>query len=745
MKSFSYTFLFVFISNLSFAQTFTEDGASAGINLGGSKEGGAVWADFDNDGDLDLAINTSSGFGVTYLYQNNGDGTFTDRTSTYILEIGNGTQCCERSIIWGDLNNDGFIDLIGNTYYRIEIYLNRGTDSSPNFKFGVGDASMSPNMTILRAAVIDDMNAEGIGVLDYNNDGWLDLVIENDQHGIDIFRNDKNGTRGVASSFLTQVTIDATGNLGLPSGAHSSGNQGDYIATGDYNNDGFMDILARKHISMRDVWTNNQDGTFSANTSFLEGASGDKGGVIFCDFDSDGDFDIYWTDSGINQIWLQTGLNSGNFVASNTRIDGIGQPDLSGISGTINIDGCACGDVDNDGDVDLFLGNDGRSGSGRATGSFLFINNTSSTNDIEALSFSYTNINALVNAEGVNLVDYDNDGDVDIYINADGSNNQLWKNDNCDGGGCDFFKVVSQDCIDGSNVTRPVVGATLVLKDDMGNIVNAAQDMNSAMGHGAQNPALVNFSVPDPSATYTLEITFPAKIIAPDVTPTVETYSYDFVPNTLVNDTLIITSLYASDGNTCDFSVLPIELLYFKGTIQDKIVILKWATGSEINNDFFTIERSLNGYDFESIGTKPGSGNTTSIIFYEFYDERPISGITYYRLKQTDFDGRFDYSKIIAIKYDPFGNSSSNDLEVMIYPNPAKGNVIYVNVNTQIRYDDVEISIFDLAGKLYYLETLEMPNNQFDIPIERNLLKRGLYILQLKDRSGIRTAQFIIN
>ncbi|MCK5210376.1 MAG: VCBS repeat-containing protein, partial [Cyclobacteriaceae bacterium] len=289
------TLLFVLlVTTISVAQpTFTKNvNASLVINqIGGTKEGGAVWADFDNDGNLDVAVNTgNSGSSNTSLFQNNGDGTFTDVTSTYINDIGTGNDCCERSLAWGDLNNDGFIDLIGNTYNQIEIYLNRGTDTTPNFMFGVG-AGMTPNMVI--TSMTDGMNSEGIGVMDYDNDGWLDLVFENDQHGIDIFRNDKTGTRGSSSTFFTQVTTDATGNLGLPDGNHGSGNQGDYLATGDYNNDGYMDILARKEIGTRDLWTNDQDGTFTANTSFLEGATNNKGGVVFCDFDTDGDFDLF--------------------------------------------------------------------------------------------------------------------------------------------------------------------------------------------------------------------------------------------------------------------------------------------------------------------------------------------------------------------------------------------------------------------------------------------------------------------
>ena len=194
--------LFVLLaSTISIAQpTFTKNiDVSLGINqIGGAKEGGAVWADFDNDGDLDLVVNTSAD---TRLYQNNGGSpsTFSDVTSTYAA--GFLTNACGRSAIWGDLNSDGYIDFIRNAAYRLEIYINRGTIGG--YTFGVdypigGADEQVPNMVFDdpagdTGALQDLMNMEGVGLMDYNNDGWLDIIFDNDRYGIDILQNKLNG------------------------------------------------------------------------------------------------------------------------------------------------------------------------------------------------------------------------------------------------------------------------------------------------------------------------------------------------------------------------------------------------------------------------------------------------------------------------------------------------------------------------------------------------------------------------
>jgi hypothetical protein len=95
---------------------------------------------------------------------------------------------------------------------------------------------------------------------------------------------------------------------------------------------------------------------------------------------------------------------------------------------------------------------------------------------------------------------------------------------------------------------------------------------------------------------------------------------------------------------------LPIELISFEAKMNtNKQVDIFWATASELNNDFFTIERSADGVNWEIVTTATGAGNSIYRIDYAAYDSRPLSGISYYRLKQTDFDGAFEYSNIVSV------------------------------------------------------------------------------------------------
>jgi Secretion system C-terminal sorting domain len=142
-------------------------------------------------------------------------------------------------------------------------------------------------------------------------------------------------------------------------------------------------------------------------------------------------------------------------------------------------------------------------------------------------------------------------------------------------------------------------------------------------------------------------------------------------------------------------STLPIELLDFTATAKESWVDLNWITATETNNDYFLVQRSHDGITFEDIGQLPGAGNSSSTLFYEMKDLHPLQGTSYYRLKQVDFDGAFDYSPIRVVTF------NSNDL--LIYPNPTTdGSITIYNDNVQIN----SVAVYSSDLKLVKMCTL---------------------------------------
>ncbi|MCU0437792.1 MAG: T9SS type A sorting domain-containing protein [Raineya sp.] len=111
---------------------------------------------------------------------------------------------------------------------------------------------------------------------------------------------------------------------------------------------------------------------------------------------------------------------------------------------------------------------------------------------------------------------------------------------------------------------------------------------------------------------------------------------------------------------------LPVQLLYFNAKPNTHGVNLSWATASEINNDFFTIEKSINKIDWEIVKTVNSASNSSKISTYSTIDYTPYSDVSYYRLKQTYFDGKFEYSNIVSVNF-----NKQDELNFKIYPNPA--------------------------------------------------------------------------
>lgn len=106
------------------------------------------------------------------------------------------------------------------------------------------------------------------------------------------------------------------------------------------------------------------------------------------------------------------------------------------------------------------------------------------------------------------------------------------------------------------------------------------------------------------------------------------------------------------------YGILPVSISLWEATNLDKSVLLEWSTASEENNDYFTIERSFNGVSWVAIGKVNGAGTTTVENFYSFEDKKPVEGISYYRLKQTDYNGEYSYSSVKCINRPKKANDS---------------------------------------------------------------------------------------
>ncbi len=184
-------------------------------------------------------------------------------------------------------------------------------------------------------------------------------------------------------------------------------------------------------------------------------------------------------------------------------------------------------------------------------------------------------------------------------------------------------------------------------------------------------------------------------------------------------------------------NVLPVEMLSFNAKADKNIVNINWETTTEINNNYFVVERSTNGTNFERIAKIKGNGNSTDVIDYYCSDKDPYNGISYYRLKIVDYNDNYEYSKTKAVS---FNYEDKTKIELSIYPNPISINsilTIQLNKNT----DNLEILVFDISGRIvdvYYT------NENKKILLNTQNLAKGTYILNVICKQDKYTRKIII-
>lgn len=186
----------------------------------------------------------------------------------------------------------------------------------------------------------------------------------------------------------------------------------------------------------------------------------------------------------------------------------------------------------------------------------------------------------------------------------------------------------------------------------------------------------------------------------------------------------------SSDGISIDdisitqISALPISLLDFHTEIiEPNKIEIKWQTASELNNDYFTIERSKNGFDWKELIKIDGAGNSSSLLSYSTIDNSPFNGVSYYRLKQTDFDGKFEYFQIRSVNIKQLINS-----EIEIYPNPATNQLIIKGSSNELK----EIVIYNALGQNVTSLNKQVMTNENQFVIDITKLNAGMYYVKTK-------------
>jgi hypothetical protein len=169
---------------------------------------------------------------------------------------------------------------------------------------------------------------------------------------------------------------------------------------------------------------------------------------------------------------------------------------------------------------------------------------------------------------------------------------------------------------------------------------------------------------------------------------------------------------------------LPIQLLNFNGYVIGEENYLSWETQSEHNASHYLVEKSRTGEDFVGFSTIEADGNSTSLLKYETIDPSPYFPITYYRLKQVDLDGNYEYSQTIEIS----SISTSKLLVNALYPNPTSGES-YLNFSLP-KNQLVKVNVRDVSGKIIYTKEMEgLQSNSIVLPSDE--WSNGMYLVQL--------------
>jgi surface protein len=193
-------------------------------------------------------------------------------------------------------------------------------------------------------------------------------------------------------------------------------------------------------------------------------------------------------------------------------------------------------------------------------------------------------------------------------------------------------------------------------------------------------------------------------------------------------DSLIAIAGWCFTGDTKTCTTFPVEWLHFSAQAEGKHVLLSWTTASEQNSDFFAVERSADRKQWEELGTQAAAGSSRDQLNYQFEDQRPPSNTAWYRLRQVDLDGSFQYSSTVAIQLAEAG--------IEFYPNPVKD-----RLNVEVPSGQwLRVELINQQGQQVWQQELSGGRQQLSL----SDLPSGLYTLQMRNEQNRATSYQLV-
>jgi len=489
----------------------------------------AAAADYDGDGDIDLYVTSSRLGSPNRLFRNEGSGTgtktevrFVDVAAAAGVAAANQEHGTSMDAVFGDYDNDGHLDLyVVKWGWNILYHANGdGTFTDVTEAAGVGDHG----------------NGNAAVWLDYNGDGWIDLYVGNYFRNVDLWHlkdtrqmhEDFETARDAGANVLYRNNGDGTfTDVSAELGVNDTGWTLD-VGAADYDNDGDQDLMLANDFGQDRLYRTNADGTFSNVTDVAIGWDTHKGmNVDFGDYNNDGWLDLY-----ITNIWTKEYVKEGNQLYRNMG-DGTFS-DVSFETGVYDGGWCWAGrfwDMDNDGWLDIMIANGYISGNRDKE----YFNDLATAvtkpgfDPIDARNWpmmgdstfagyepsrvwrgegsemfkevaSRIGLADIGDGRGLAIADYDNDGDLDVYISNQGQDGVLYRND---GGNAGHWLEID---LEGHSCSRNAVGTRVVVTTGD---TTQIREVNGGNGDHSQVPYRLHFGLGAAATVDNLEIRWP--------------------------------------------------------------------------------------------------------------------------------------------------------------------------------------------------------------------------------------------